>query len=574
MASSPRRTAVKRLPDFRVEWQQLPTWVHPEVAYWYGEWRLIRDALEGERQIKDQARLYLPKMDGMDADEYEAFVSRATFFNFTGRTASALNGSIMRREPILTGFPERLKARIERVTREGQGLWEFGSFMADEVVKMGRFGILVDLPNVETTTPQPFFASYTAENILDWEIDEIDGELVLTKVVLRESSRVKTPNSPTSSGVPRQNAVADGGYAYEPVYRVLELLQTPEGRVYRQIVYKNKATGGANTGGVELTDANIEQTIYPMRQGKALDFIPFVLVGAFQSTWTIEKSPLIDIARLNISHYRSYAQLEHGRFFTGFPIYYVENSGIEGEDSEFRIGSSTVWMVPPGTKAGLLELNGQGLKFLSDALDQKEQQAASLGGRMMGVRTISTTESDNQLKLNERNEQSVLLKVTKSLDCAYTRALKLFAYLAGATQAETNDILVEFNKDFLFDGIGAREFRAIHSMYKDGVLPIEVVYHYLKKADVIPDWMSIEEFKSLLDKMGSFPNQPDAEARMEGYPDRKTQLDDENKDLDRTSEEKVAKITADAIKAKSQPQPGAPENENRNQPSDNRSNNQ
>lgn len=35
--------------------------------------------------------------------------------------------------------------------------------------------------------------------------------------------------------------------------------------------------------------------------------------------------------------------------------------------------------VNPGQKPGLVELNGQGLKFLVDALDQKEAQASFLG---------------------------------------------------------------------------------------------------------------------------------------------------------------------------------------------------
>jgi hypothetical protein len=72
-----------------------------------------------------------------------------------------------------------------------------------------------------------------------------------------------------------------------------------------------------------------------------------------------------------------------------------------------------------------------------------------------------------------------------------------------------------------------RELRAIHAMYLDGLLPIDVLYEYLRKSEVIPDYMDMDEFKKLLDKMEQFPNQPDAEARKEGFPDKKTQLEKE-----------------------------------------------
>src|SRR5690606_29356820 len=78
-----------------------------------------------------------------------------------------------------------------------------------------------------------------------------------------------------------------------------------------------------------------------------------------------------------------------------------------------------------------------------------------------------------------------------------------------------------------------REFRAIHAMYSDGILPIEVVHDYLRRAEVIPDWLSIEELKKLLTSTNSFPMQPDAEARKRGYPNRQSEIDDENADADR-----------------------------------------
>lgn len=492
-------------PTFRVENFALPMWVHSEVTYWIDEWKMIRDMCEGERAVKDAGKYYLPQLEGMDNKDYSAYLQRATFYPFTGRTASALSGSIFRRRETFTGLPERLKPKLQNITRDNQNFLTFCTVSAEEIIKLGRFAVLLDLPVAPSTEPKPYLVGYTAENILDWEYGEIDGRMELIRIVFQEARLIIDPKSFAKS--------------YQPQYRQLRLTSTGPDRQYVQELY---FSADPNKPAVLTEQFRVSSTT-PENRGKPLNYIPCHLFGSFESSQKVDKPPMQDIARLNVSHYQSYAYLEHGRFFVGFPIYYVEAPmGSTEDDGEFTIGASKVWITPAGAKPGILELNGQGLKFLVDALDQKEQQAAALGGRMMGVRGTAVSESDNMLKISERNEQSVLLKITRSLDAGYTKVMRWWLTMHDVPKEEADKLEVEFNKDFLFDGIGAREFRAIHSMYKDGVIPIDIVFIYLKKATVIPDWMSIEEFKKLLDKMDSFPNNADIDARREGFADAKS----------------------------------------------------
>lgn len=479
---------------------------------------MIRDASAGERAIKDQRSTYLPMLEEMEADEYAAYLDRATFYNFTGRTVGALTGSIFRRREVFENLPPHLTTRLDTISRKRESFSVFAEFIASEIVKMGRVGVLIDLPREETSTPRPYFAHYPAETIVDWDTTEIDGREHLSFVALSELKLVRD----TKDLRPK----------YITQYRVLRLEQQDGGWVYVQELYSHPEQDVPS-----LTPEYRTDRFTPLNRGRPLPYIPFRIFGAFMSTPEVEKPPIEDIAQLNLSHYRSYAYLEHGRFFAGFPIYYIE-AGMQGENggSDYTIGASRVWVAPSGTKPGILELNGQGLKFLADALDQKESQAAALGGRMMGVRTTAVAESDNMLRLSERNEQSQLLKVTKSLDAGFTQLLRWWAELQDVP-AETSDrISVEFNKDFLFDGISAREFRAVHAMYKDGVLPIDVVFYYFKKGNLIPDWMDLKEFKRLLDKMDSFPNNPDVEARKDGFKDSQARQQAEQNALNREAE--------------------------------------
>jgi hypothetical protein len=54
--------------------------------------------------------------------------------------------------------------------------------------------------------------------------------------------------------------------------------------------------------------------------------IPFRFFNATTNLGDIEKPPILDILTLNLSHYKTYAQLEHGRFYTANPVYYVSGS--------------------------------------------------------------------------------------------------------------------------------------------------------------------------------------------------------------------------------------------------------
>lgn len=531
------RTNVRRNPT-DPSWLAHPAWVHPQFSFWFPEWKLIRDAIGGEKDVKLEGEWYLPRLEDQDDDEYNGYISRATYYNFSSRTQKAWVGTLFKRMPSIDGLPKGLVDELESVTRDNQSFTTFAKQVTSEITSIGRLGVLVDLPATLSPNPKPYFALYTAEHICDWDAIEIDGRDVLSKVVLREMKLADVTVANTSTTQRK----------YLVTYRELLLVLRPDPNrdgltkwTYVQRLYEAK--------GVDADykkDAYVE--IVPMRRGETLERIPFRFFSPEGSDPNVKKPTMQDICRLNISHYRSYAHLEHGRFFTGFPIYYIEMGNGEGDD--YRIGSSRVWEAPMGSKPGILEFNGNGLKFLENALEQKADQASALGGRMIGVRGQSTGESDNQVKLKERNEQATLLDISLNLDEGLTFLLRLWAWMQDATEAEMKGISLTFSKDFLFEQTGAREFRAIQSMYKDGLIPIQVVYEYLKKALVVPDWMSMEEFQQLLDDPKNFPMQPDADARAEGYPDMASKLKYEDVPADVQAElDSAEQIAADAQKA-------------------------
>ena len=517
------------------------SWVHPEYQYWINHWQAIRDCIWGATEIKRKKDRYLPRMDGMTPEEYESYLDRAVFFNMTQRTITGMMGTLFRRSPNIQNLPKHLNTA--NISKNQQTLNHFAKECAREITSMGRYGILLDMD--ERGEKPPYMSGYIAENIVDWSVQEIDGRWTVTEVVLRElrlSRPILNPISITPAGrkLPKltqtemdtfsvDSAVTRAARRWIASFRVLRLewdaeaLQddgTTGGRVYRQY-YHTSAKGDASPEGTPYT------AFTPTWRGKPFNFIPFVFFGPYDNTPDIDKSPMIDIVELNLSHYKSYAQLEHGRFFTALPVYYAPTSA-GNETGEYSIGPSVVWEVDKGCTPGILEFHGAGLNQLQAALDKKEDQIAALGGRMVGVERVSAGQSTNKVKMQEANESALLMNISYCMDSGFTALLRWWALWQDVPQDKADLIYFEMNKDFLTDVISAREFRAIQMMYEAGLLPIDIVYDYLRKAEVIPDWCSLEEFQNMLETRDAFPNNPDVWARQQGAPDADTLFEHEH----------------------------------------------
>lgn len=487
------------------------TFAHPEYHYWREAWQQIRDAYLGDEEMRRQAHRYIPMLETMDRDEYAAYVQRATFYNMVAKTVNGMHGTLFHRTPKVVGMPKKMDEHLATISREGTSIHAFAHTVAREVVSIGRYGILVDREPEPSNAPA-YLTGYLAENIISWTVESIKGKYTLTEVVLREIEMRKTQRFGSH-------------VSYYTNFRVLKLEQLPDSDDYVYVQYFFEASEKEVIADLNSTPSEVT---VPTNRGVPFDYIPFYFVGAVENTPGIDKSPILDITKLNISHYQTTAHLEHGRFYTGLPIYFVQ-TGEGQEKGEYQLGPSTVWEIELGARPGILEFNGTGLSALERALNQKEHQIAALGGRVVGVMSNATAESAEITEMKNKNEASVLMTIAGNISEALTKALITWAKWMDVPEATADKIEFRMSRDFLFSLGTSREFRAIQAMYKDGVIPIEVVYDYLRRSDVIAEDMGLESFKRLLDKPSSFPNQVDILARQEGFPDADTKYEEENK---------------------------------------------
>ena len=395
---------------------------HPEYLKNLTKWQLMRDALAGE-VAKEK---YVPKLSDQEAEEYSAYVGRAEFYNATARTQVALTGLLFAKPPKVE-LPEALKTIGENISLDDDTLEALAKNIADECLSVGRCGVLVDLPSVEKADYSKLEAErlnlrayatlYKAENIINWKTTKINGSNVTSLVVLAETY-----------AEPTQDEFVD---KIKTRYRVLDL---HEG-YYRQRVFSETKAG----------NFEVVSEIYPSANGQKLEYLPFTFFNVNDLKTSVEKPPLLDLAKVNISHFRSEVDLEHGTHFTALPTPYV--TGYQGESSEkLKIGSTAVWVInDPSAKVGFLEFSGAGLSTLENRIAVKEKRMSILGARLL-LDEKKTAEATETLQMRKSGENAVLTSVASTISegiVSFLKDVAFFENIAG------ENLIYEINTDYI-----------------------------------------------------------------------------------------------------------------------------
>ncbi len=463
-------------------------------------WQRARDVFAGEDAVKAAAEKYLPRLDCQDDTDYLAYKNRASFFNASARTADGFVGLIFRRDPTFklpdasNGISAALTEFVEDADMLGTSLSAFSKKLVTEIINVGRAGTLIDWN--EEAEQRAYAVAYTAEDIINWHTERVNGRNVLTLLVLKEICR--KPADEADPFVPEEiqqlrvlklvppqgtadNAKADWSYQVE-IWQLLSENENPNGTRSRG---KKKW---------KLTD-----TITPLRLGKPLPLIPFVFHGPRHSLPEIDKIPLADIIAVNLDHYRLNADYKHGMHFTALPTAWV--SGFD-KASTLRIGSSTAWVAEtPGATAGFLEFHGQGLSTFERAMDRDEQLMAVLGTRMLESRK-RVGETAAAIELRQSGENSILNTVSLSISSSLTQVLR-WVYWWNSTEHFPDDIgpdlvLATLNTDFSITGMSALEITALVAAWQAGAISQSTMLDLFRAGEVIAPGRTNEEEINLL----------------------------------------------------------------------------
>jgi len=456
---------------------------HKEYAKLADKWSRCRDCVAGQDAVHDAGEKYLPKLKDQTAEDYKAYKLRAQFFNATWRTISALSGMIFRKPPVIE-VAASVEPYLEDVTMSGISLHILAQRSTLEILTTGRMGILVDYPatSVEGMTKadaeklglRPSMQVYPAETIINWRTGRIGNQTVLTMVVLSEDAEIEGDN--------------EFEWKTETHYRVLDLVnrkneKTGEGEVaYRVREFKI----------VDKEDVQIGSALFPLMNGKPLDFIPFYFLGVDDTTPETDEPPLIDLADLNFDHYRLDADYKHGLHFTGLPTPVVSGYTPETAGEKLYIGSSSAWVFPdPQAKAAYLEYTGQGLQAIEKAKASDEQQMAILGARLLTAEK-KAVETAQTAQIHRAGESSILSAIAQTISIGLTKALQIFSEWAGVADKKAS---ITLNQEFMPPEVTPQELAGWLASWQAGApgFSDQGFFDLLRKRELVADDVTLED---------------------------------------------------------------------------------
>jgi len=483
---------------------------HPEYDEAYPRWERCRDFIKGSDSVKDAGEKYLGRLSLQDDEEYEKYKELAVYTNYSARTLEGLMGMLFRKPPIVT-LPEvrsgELGDALDGIEEDcdlmGSSIESYSREVASEILAVGRGGTLIDFSKEEN---RAYLAWYSAESILNWRVERINGRMMVTLVVLEETETTAV-DAVLTLGARSDKEVDPYSETASDRLRVLRLVPNendPEGdRVYRVEIWE-KITEGE--GSKQKTYWQMVELYEPNRKGAFLTRIPFIFHNPETEEPTIDKPPLLDVVDLNCSHYRVSADFAHGLHFVALPTAWA--SGVP-KTAELRIGSSQAWTFDnPEARAGYLEFTGKGLSEYTNERDRLERQMAVLGARMLEEQKRAAETAETQ-RLRQGGEISVLQHISEVVSEQITLAMRWIGWWSSTIdnpeEFKDDAIRIALNRDFVDTKLPSQDVVNLTSVYIQGGISRDTYLWNLAQGEVLPPGRTPEEEMELIETEGPRP---------------------------------------------------------------------
>ena len=429
-------------------------------------WQLMRDVLSSN------VAKYVPMLEGQTKEEWQAYTARPAFFNATQRTSDALLGLIFSKHAELTDNAE-LQKIYDNITLDDDTIEDFAKAITKEVLAVGRGGVLIDMPSIdrsqfsasqiEAMNLRAYARLYKAENIINWRYTNVNGIQYLSLLVLEETFEYQG-NDEFSVEIGTR-------------WRVLDLF---EGRYRQRIYVKQKDT------------TSLEAEILPMANGKPITYIPFVFFGVNELKGNVETPPLLDLAKVNLSHFKNDVDLEHGAHFTALPTPCISGYNADPSAPAIKIGSTAfLTFNDPNAKAYYMEFSGDGLNTIQNIIALKEKRMAVLGARLL-LDEKKTAEATETVAMRSSGERAVLINIAITISSGMKRVLQIIAEWENIKQ----EIVYNLNTDYNLSTLDAQLLAQIMAGVQSSTIPLQVLYHNMKEGELIPDDMDYETYQS------------------------------------------------------------------------------
>lgn len=449
---------------------------HPDYNTVVVDYKTMADTYAGERVIKEGGFAYLPPTSGQVKDgaragrntaggvAYAAYLLRAVFPEFVSDAVKVLVG-VLHAEPAVIQLPPQLEPFRESATQSGESLQMLLRRINEQQLLYGRIGLLLDFPSKAKMAERgeiPHIVEYFARSIINWDDEPVDltAKDRLSLVVLDETRFV------------RGKGKGPDLFAWEQEARFRVLTLGPR----EAAEAGDKPAGPATyTTWVEqdTTGMLLGEESQPKFEGKTLDQIPFVFIGANDLDPKPDDIPLLPLANLCLAIYRGEADFRQALHMQGQDTLVIIGDEVakdgeakdQGDGTEVGAGAIIRIVAGEGAGAKYIGVESKGLTEQAKALEIDRGRAQSMGARLLEPRG-SQAESGDALRIRVAASTASLQQVALTAAAGLERALRIAAVWVGA---DPDAVVVKPNLDFTQETPSPETARSLGEAIKSGL---------------------------------------------------------------------------------------------------------
>jgi len=431
-------------------------------------WGLIEDLKEGTYKIRSEHRKYLPQLEREVDDSYDRRLSRSNVVPFMQRIEKMLAGMLVRKPVRLDGVSDLVREQLFDVSLEGDDLNVWLYTTARTVISYGHCGVLVDAPK-DGEKVRPYWVTYEPKNILGWRTEVINGVRQLTQLRLME--HVVEP---------------DGKYG-EKIVKQIRVLEPGRFEIHRK-------------------DKKGEYKLHDEGEMSIKDKIPFSVAYSNRVGYYESRSPLYDIAELNLKHYQIQSDLDNILHISSVPLLAV--FGYPNSD-EITTGPSEALSLPPESRMEYISPSSDSYESQFRRLEDLKDQintlslAAVLGQKLVG-------ETAEAKRIDRSQNDSTMMVVAQQMQDLIDNCLKFHSEYLNEPNAGSSFV----NRDFVTARLEPQEIQSLLALFTAGTISQETLLTQLSSGEILGDDFSVEEEVEATQAGGLIemeaPTEPDA----------------------------------------------------------------
>jgi hypothetical protein len=436
---------------------------------------MIEALMDGTAAMRARGEELLPRWPNEEVIAWQKRRDVSTLYPAFKRTVGVMVGKPFSKQLTPSeDMPEPIAELLPNIDAAGSNLHTFASRLGNEAMAFGFCGVFVDFQRtagvVETRAQErevgarPSWVWVHHGQVLGWKSAMVTGVQKLTQLRLAETIEVD-----------------DGEFGTKTVKRV-RVLYPGRFEIYEQV---DQTQNNARDEYVLLPGEGGEMLA---AGGKPMEDIPFVPCFGERLGFMNGRSPLLELAFLNVKHWQSQSDQDHILHIARVPL--LVAVGVD-DDTDITVGSnSAINLSSKDADLKFVEHSGASIGAGKVALDDLVHQMVQSGAELLIVKPgeRSATEANNDAEANKSDLQRIAESFEDSLD----QCLQYTALWMGLEDGGN----VTLFKDFASFNLSDASATIILNLQTAGLISKETVLLEMQRRGFIsPDIVPAEELE-------------------------------------------------------------------------------